>query len=64
MIFFRTRNRFETERTYVPEARNATKNGVPMEEMNKTKNIESGENTESQDQVCFEKLTNVNFLIS
>ncbi|CAA20927.2 G_PROTEIN_RECEP_F2_4 domain-containing protein [Caenorhabditis elegans] len=49
--FFKTRNRFETERTYVPEARNATKNGVPMEEMNKTKNIESGENTESQDQV-------------
>ncbi|UMM43780.1 hypothetical protein L5515_019145 [Caenorhabditis briggsae] len=47
--FFKSRNRFETERTYVPETRNATKNGVPMEELNGTKKIES-ENIESQEQ--------------
>lgn len=34
---FRPRNRFETERTYVPESRNNhsnSKHGVPMEELN------------------------------
>ncbi|XGW32355.1 hypothetical protein V3C99_017142 [Haemonchus contortus] len=35
--FFKPRQRFETERTYVPENRNVTKHGVPMEELNGTK---------------------------
>ncbi|CAB3399403.1 unnamed protein product [Caenorhabditis bovis] len=36
--FFKPRNRFETERTYVPENRNVpSKNGVPMGELNGTK---------------------------
>uniref|UniRef100_A0A0K0D7M5 Anoctamin n=1 Tax=Angiostrongylus cantonensis TaxID=6313 RepID=A0A0K0D7M5_ANGCA len=31
--FFKPRQRFETERTYVPENRNITKHGMPMEEL-------------------------------
>ncbi|VDM60619.1 unnamed protein product [Angiostrongylus costaricensis] len=31
--FFKPRQRFETERTYVPENRNMTKHGMPMEEL-------------------------------
>uniref|UniRef100_A0A8L8JV63 G_PROTEIN_RECEP_F2_4 domain-containing protein n=1 Tax=Heligmosomoides polygyrus TaxID=6339 RepID=A0A8L8JV63_HELPZ len=38
--FFKwVRRRFETERTYVPENRNVTKHGVPMEELNGTKKL-------------------------
>lgn len=35
----RPRQRFETERTYVPENRNITKHGMPMEELNGTKKV-------------------------
>ncbi|VDL69945.1 unnamed protein product [Nippostrongylus brasiliensis] len=37
--FFKPRQRFETERTYVPENRNVTKHGVPMEELNGAKKL-------------------------